>query len=1019
MLEIRDIRKTYQTKKGTPTRALDGVSLTFPARGLVFILGKSGSGKSTLLNICGGLDRPDEGEIVVRGRSSKDFSAEDFDSYRNTCVGFVFQEYNVLDEFSVEDNVALALELQNKPRDAQRIARILRDVELEGFAKRRPNTLSGGQKQRVAIARALVKDPQIILADEPTGALDSETGRQVLDTLQKLSADKLVIVVSHDREFAEQYADRIVELQDGKVVSDVTRTGEGCGANVRFCEDTVSVRDCARLTEEDFASIRRFLSASKGGAAISCSRQAVAAAQERTPRAGGQFEKTATAQDPRGNGASDGTAADGAESGQALIRSHMPFRHAFRMGASCVRLRPLRLTFTILLSVLAFTLFGLFSTLAFYDPVATAARTYRDAGQEWAMLENNYRGERITFRGTELYDTEEYTSGTLFTRADAEALRERFGSSVIACFNYSSMSGRSFGIVNAGAVGAQSLYSTTLTGFAEFGEDTSYWEELLLTDTDLTALGEDDIVITAYTFRSLRQAGLTGADGEAIPLENYGDIVGQTIELRGETSDDAVPFVVRGVLDIELPDDFTSADGGTDAQAQSERIAARDELLSYGVYAAGFVSPAFYDAHSADFRARDGSIRPSQYFSFELSGGALSIGAADGGAEGEDLDAPSALAYLPIRYGRSPAFAFFDEGTSSLRDEEVVLPFRSLLPQVQAMAEAERAAIAQREGEGAAQAFAADMARDLDFVAEGSHLFLEKDEGTGEILSSERVYADDAQVQAARDAVLELIERYEGTEYALGRTYALRSSVGTALGEYRLAGFTYGTVSYSQNAAYFSESSCLSVAQSCGLNTSLNSTEITSYTFPADARYNGCAVALPTDEGALRELLRAAGQAGADDTFFTVGTPLAYDLESLHHTVGVLSGVFLALGVVMALLAMLLLFNFISVSILDKKREIGILRALGARSADVFKIFYAESAIIAGLCFLLSMLACFLVCAVLNATLAGVLRVSAFVFGPLSWLVMLGIALVTSLAATFLPVYGIAKRSPVESIRAL
>ena len=611
------------------------------------------------------------------------------------------------------------------------------------------------------------------------------------------------------------------------------------------------------------------------------------------------------------------------------------------MGASCVRLRPLRLTFTILLSVLAFTLFGLFSTLAFYNPVATAARTYRDAGQEWAMLENNYRGERITFRGTELYDTEEYTSGTLFTRAEAEALRERFGSSVIACFNYSSMSERSFGIVNAGAVGAQSLYSTTLTGFAEFGEDTSYWEELLLTDTDLTALGEDDIVITSYTFRSLRQAGLTGADGEAIPLENYGDIVGQTIELRGETSDDAVPFVVRGVLDIELPDEFTSANGGTDAQAQSERIAARDELLSYGVYAAGFVSPAFYDAHSADFRARDGSIRPSQYFSFELSGGALSIGAADGGAEGEDLDAPSALAYLPIRYGRSPAFAFFDEGTGSLRDEEIVLPFRSLLPQVQAMAEAERAAIAQREGEGAAQAFAADMARDLDFVAEGSHLFLEKDEGTGEILSSERVYADDAQMQAARDAVLELIERYEGTEYTLGRTYA------------------------------------------------------------------------------LRELLRAAGQAGADETFFTVGTPLAYDLESIHHTVEVLSGVFLALGVVMALLAMLLLFNFISVSILDKKREIGILRALGARSADVFKIFYSESAIIAGLCFLLSMLACFLVCAVLNATLAGVLRVSAFVFGPLSWLVMLGIALVTSLAATFLPVYGIAKRSPVESIRAL
>ena len=225
MLQVKDLVKKYVTG-GETVVALNHVSVDFPERGMVFLLGKSGSGKSTLLNVSGGLDSPDEGEIIVKGRSSKAFSHSDFDSYRNTYVGFIFQEYNILSELTVAENVALALELQGKPRDDARIAELLREVDLEGYGDRRPNTLSGGQKQRVAIARALVKNPEIIMADEPTGALDSKTGAQVFDTLRKLSENKLVIVVSHDREFAEVYADRIIELKDGEIVSDVSRTGE-------------------------------------------------------------------------------------------------------------------------------------------------------------------------------------------------------------------------------------------------------------------------------------------------------------------------------------------------------------------------------------------------------------------------------------------------------------------------------------------------------------------------------------------------------------------------------------------------------------------------------------------------------------------------------------------------------------------------------------------------------------------------------------------------------------------------
>ncbi|MBR4026005.1 MAG: ABC transporter ATP-binding protein, partial [Lachnospiraceae bacterium] len=258
MLETLHLTKVYKTKGGADVKALDDVSIQFPEKGMVFLLGKSGSGKSTLLNVCGGLDSPTSGEIIVKGRSSQKFSQSDFDSYRNTFIGFIFQEYNILEEFTIEDNIALALELQGKPKDKIAIGALLEQVDLTGYAKRKPNTLSGGQKQRIAIARALIKSPEIIMADEPTGALDSATGKQVFDTLKKLSKDKLVIVVSHDRDFAEQYADRIIELKDGKIISDVTKTQEKQQAiteHMSIVGDTLCIKKGTELTQQDFEEI--------------------------------------------------------------------------------------------------------------------------------------------------------------------------------------------------------------------------------------------------------------------------------------------------------------------------------------------------------------------------------------------------------------------------------------------------------------------------------------------------------------------------------------------------------------------------------------------------------------------------------------------------------------------------------------------------------------------------------------------------------------------------------------------
>ena len=165
MIEAKNLMKVYKPKKGVPVHALNNVSVKLPDKGMVFILGKSGSGKSTLLNVLGGLDNVDSGEIVIKGVSAKDFKQAHYDSYRNTYVGFIFQEYNILEEFTVGANVALAIELQGRKPTSEEINSILKKVDLDGYGNRKPNELSGGQKQRVAIARALVKNPEIIMAD--------------------------------------------------------------------------------------------------------------------------------------------------------------------------------------------------------------------------------------------------------------------------------------------------------------------------------------------------------------------------------------------------------------------------------------------------------------------------------------------------------------------------------------------------------------------------------------------------------------------------------------------------------------------------------------------------------------------------------------------------------------------------------------------------------------------------------------------------------------------------------------
>ncbi|MBQ9709848.1 MAG: ABC transporter ATP-binding protein, partial [Clostridia bacterium] len=221
MLSLRNVKKDYVTGD-TVVNALKGVSLDFRDNEFVSILGPSGCGKTTLLNIVGGLDRYTDGDLIINGVSTKLYSDGDWDAYRNHTIGFVFQTYNLITHQTVLANVELALTLSGvSPKERkERAAAALERVGLGDQINKMPNQLSGGQMQRVAIARAIVNDPEIILADEPTGALDTQTSVQVMDILKEISKDKLIIMVTHNPELAEQYSTRIVRLSDGELISD-------------------------------------------------------------------------------------------------------------------------------------------------------------------------------------------------------------------------------------------------------------------------------------------------------------------------------------------------------------------------------------------------------------------------------------------------------------------------------------------------------------------------------------------------------------------------------------------------------------------------------------------------------------------------------------------------------------------------------------------------------------------------------------------------------------------------------
>lgn len=482
MLDIRNLTKFYKPKKGSPVKALDNVSIKFQENGLVFLLGKSGSGKSTLLNLIGGLDKYDEGEIIIKGRSSKDFKQQDFDSYRNTYVGFIFQEYNILEEFTVYKNISLALELQGKKADKQAVESIIDRVDLRAEAKRKPGELSGGQKQRVAIARALVKSPEIIMADEPTGALDSNTGKQVFETLKELSKEKLVIIVSHDRESAELYGDRIIELKDGKIIRDTVKDSIAtnkisAGISV-FDNKLIHIKKGHKITDGELKKIYAHINKNNDSDTI-ISFDAEVNSEVRK----------GTAMNESGNmGVFRQTTHQDIKSKQynpndfSLIKSRLSLTASLKMGCSALKNKKFRLVFAIFLSVISLALFGLVHTFASFDRATSMYNSLK-----------NFNADSICI-GKEYYDNIYHE--VEFNINDFAKLQNKFSEYTFTPILYPAAAFRNLDEFE------YSIYINKLSGFAAMPS------ALELSAKGITLIGNepvnyDEFTISEHTFNTL------------------------------------------------------------------------------------------------------------------------------------------------------------------------------------------------------------------------------------------------------------------------------------------------------------------------------------------------------------------------------------------------------------------------------------------------------------------------------------------------------------------------------------
>ena len=1098
MLEIRNVTKIYRSKTGEQVKALDNISVTFPAAGMVFILGKSGSGKSTLLNVIGGLDSYDSGEFIIKGKSSKDFVGSDFDAYRNTFIGFIFQEYNILDDFTVGANIGLALELQGIKATPDKINDILTQVDLVNYAHRKPNELSGGQKQRVAIARALVKQPQIIMADEPTGALDSNTGKAIFDTLKALSREKLVLVVSHDRDFAERYADRIIELKDGQIISDVTKhevEGQQLSSGVRrMGERILEIKGGYQLTAEDLAMINKYLAENERGVLLSGD-----ARVNSELRSAAGISESGTLNLFEETGASDvhTEAYDGKKT--RFIRSRLPMKTAVKMGSSGLKHKKFRLFLTILLSLVAFGLFGLADTMGAYDKITAATRSIKDSNVTYASFQLGVKETYYYDDGEKTHESVNYRDDNM-NDDDIARLRAATGIDFVPVFTgYSGRGSASFQDMMKIYPDDCYAYRAELTGFVNMSAEALSSAGLTLTGRMPTA--DNEIVVSKFIYDQFNHYGFNNTErGEAVNAgsltmtEGANGLLGKHIKLsrfavrKSDGTD--YEYVIVGVVDTHfdeeryekfLPSDDPAAQAGNATGLIVDYLLSEElnNTFTYGFHTLGFVtSGAIADmAANANFSGRQQNVGTytsslrivmergtdgSEYASFYRV--ASNEDLADVTVTWLDGNARTALGEKEFVISNGTYMRILADNVSqNLSAETINQASRTILQDAGAdpdafgwegdatyallQQEAIRAVYAQNLLDNAT--FVADMRRDRGYdddtynaMSAADKKWSAYDYYNNYLRQNYGNSANTNRYAAARTIAAVCSEAL--TAASINPVPAIRTYTSTWDNSGNERKVDRGTYNDWTVVGVFDENAYdgnLIVSQTLyDLNETVNEEMGGGTSRTVRAKHTAgiwaFAVApMPVDSKAIEQLVNISyfGLDGVrytsmtkeekaaltePDLEFSLQNQVMQTLDNFNDFIETGAKIFLYVGIGFAVFSGLLLMNFISISISYKKREIGILRAVGARSSDVFKIFFSESLIIALINYVMAVAATLIAIFFINRWMRGEgINVTLLNFGVRQLALMLGVSVGVALISSFLPVWRIARKKPVDAIK--
>ena len=976
----------------------------------------------------GGLDKCDSGEIIIKGKSSKDFSQGDFDSYRNTYLGFIFQEYNILDEFTVGANIGLALQLQGKKATNEEVNRILEEVDLVGYGGRKPSELSGGQKQRVAIARALVKSPEIILADEPTGALDSNTGLQVFDTLKKLSKQKLVIVVTHDREFAEYYGDRVIEFKDGKIISDIEKylaPSYRKNEHISIVDNKIiSIKKGYKLTYEDLEMINHYIQ--HNDAIISVDNHANDDLKK-FARIDTQGNKEAFKQ------TDESKITISKDKNFKLIKSRLPWKNSVKIGASGMKSKPFRLVLTILLSVVAFTMAGLSDTMGAYDKYTTTTNSFIDSKISAYTLEKQMRVYYDD--GSNDYYTLKSTPISSFIKL----LKEEIGVDFKGLYKSQNRSYYISDFLNPESQPVF-LYNGEMSGYFEISDDDI--STLGYTKTGTLPANENQIAISEYIFKHFDNYGYR-YNTTTVKAEDIDSQEG-FLALNPKVEFDNHVYEITAIIDTGFDYEHFSALTKTQEEGNFGLYFLMNELretVLYGYHGMIFVQDGFVNNLIISNQSKGlyiggkGSLRVSNSPNYENEYSSFNF---DNIYKLSDVK-PDDVVY-------------FDSSKTSLDNNEIILSAKTftqiLIDTIGYKNEGNN--IEEKMPEWLKNYYFKNGFYDhvLDFIStnypsefvpEGSYLdyedYLYKPytlEYMNSLTPEKRfeLYYNYLYYEANKNEYGDytynsLQDDYEhscitiglndGSLFSLAQEYNINKRY-IEYGNNLSNVYTKEKISYNIAGIYFPNFHAEYYDYPAILNDEL---------YSILARGNNGYFAflittMPTNKNDISKLVKFGyNNLFNKDFSFEMKNGVMATLSQVNGMIEGLAKVFLYIGIGFAVFSALMLMNFISTSIAYKSKEIGILRAIGARSSDVFGIFFNESVIIALINFAFSTVATGVIVFFINNMLRAEynLLITLLTFGLRQIGLMLIISLGVAFISSFLPVMKIARKKPVDAMK--